>query len=69
MLLADRIRDRAETYIRRAPQFAYITNRSTEDAIAVILRRPERQPQELSPMPTARRGKLHRPLQEASRSA
>ena len=32
MMLADRIRDRAEAYIRRSPQFAYITHRSTDDA-------------------------------------
>ena len=36
MMLADRIRDRAETYIRRAPQFAYITHRSTDDAIGRV---------------------------------
>ena len=36
MMLADRIRDRAEAYIRRYPQFAYITHRSTEDAISRV---------------------------------
>ena len=36
MMLADRIRDRAEAYIRRSPQFAYITHRSTDDAIGRV---------------------------------
>ena len=36
MMLADRIRDRAEADIRRASQFAYITHRSTDDAIGRV---------------------------------
>ena len=36
MMLADRIRERAEAYIRRYPQFAYITHRSTDDAISRV---------------------------------
>ena len=35
-ILADRIRERAEAYIRGTPQFAYISQRGNEDAIGRV---------------------------------